>query len=148
MGGTTLLLLLTGGSSTSTPYDLFDAVIARLRGTLNGAMTVHTGWAGPNVSAPYAELYIDDGPREFISFQDFVEPVALHINIYTKRRDPITADLVVTALNRAPLVFSKGLLVTLRCNGEFFDKSPDVGPGGGMIYQETRSFEATFCGQY
>lgn len=130
------------------PYDLFDAVIAQLRALLNGVMTVHAGWAGPNVAPPYAELYIDDGPRTFFTYQDFFEPCTLHVNVYTTKRDPRTADMLASALNRAPLSFTKGVIVTLRCTGEYFDKSRDPGPGGGTIYQETRMFEAIFSNSY
>jgi hypothetical protein len=144
----TYLLLSAPPSSTIVPYDLFDAAIAKLRAALAGQLSVHSGYAGENVSLPYAELYQDAGPRQPISLQDFVEAATLHVNVYTKARSPQTADALVAALSKQPLVFSKGLLVVLRCTGEWFDKSTDPGPGGSTVYQEVRTFEATFSGQY
>lgn len=138
----------------TTPQDLYEAVVARIKadamcaGLLTGGINSNLAYQGSLTAGPIAVL-TDQGTTA-------VNYTAANGNTPTSRTDDgilqvrCTAtsrrtskqcgDAVADALNDAPLTFAEGVLTYLRESGRRNDRDPDPGPNGEPVWNEYRDF--------
>jgi hypothetical protein len=136
--GDELLLMPGDDPGSAPPYDLLEAVIARLRGSVPLRADAWLGWhsaVGRVQVVAEAESYTSAGGV----FADGMLQVSVFApDRATARRK---ADLARAALYDAPLTFEEGTLNLLRPAGQLREvPDPGVGPGGSNLFHVARTF--------
>ena len=141
------------GSEPEVPYDLVDAVVARLQAALvaTGPLTwLGTGLAPPETDLPYAEIGEPEDEAEYQSegedgWAPYDDRTTIPISIFapTAKGAKDLANLVEKSLNDAPLTFLAGELLYLRRAARANPAlDPDPAPDGGDCWSVPMTFMA------
>jgi hypothetical protein len=145
-GDDELLLMPGDDPGSAPPYDLLEAVIARLRGSVPLRADAWLGWhsaASSMAGTPVGRVQVVAEAESYTSAGGVFADGMLQVSVFAPDRATARrkADLARAALYDAPLTFEEGTLNLLRPAGQLREvPDPGVGPGGSNLFHVARTF--------
>jgi hypothetical protein len=144
------------GNNPTAP-DLVAAVVARVRAYDGGAVAAALGedtgtaggtkvWAGEAMGSPNLPwLRVTEAGEapSYTTGDAYTARGMLQVSVFHSGRKAArdVGRLVKAALNRAPLAFDDGRVMTILAGPEHWPPSPDVGPGQPAVHHYAVTFD-------